>query len=137
MSTRAHSDRRDCCCGVGWWRSEASECEQGLTLRRAFTPVEAEISGFQMHVVDVGCDVAHLEERTRVGRSEGAGLPARGPFPEQVRSRMYRGRNEVEVWCGCGAYTVLLGEGCWMLSSVTKRHPQSASAEGRATGFGI
>ena len=136
MSTREHSSRRSCC-GVGWWRSEASECEQGLTLRRAVAPEKAEFSGFQMHVVDVGGCVAHLEERTRVGRPEGAGLPARGPFPSQVRSKMYRGRNVVDVMSGCGAHTVLRGEGCWMLSSGMKRHPQSAPTEGRLAGYGI
>ena len=70
MSTREHSDRRYFCCGVGWRRSEASECEHGLVLRRWFTQEKQLISGFQMQVVDVGCGVAHLEERTRVGGQE-------------------------------------------------------------------
>lgn len=137
MSTREHSDRRYYCGGVGWRRSEASGCEQRLALRRSFTPKEQVVSGFQMHVVDVGCGVAHLEERTRVGGQVGACPPTRSPFPERVRSKMCRARNVVDVVSGCGARTVLRGEGCWMLSSARKRHPQSAPSEGRLSGFEI
>lgn len=137
MSTREPSDRGYLCCGEGWWWSEAAEYEHRFVFRRALTRGEQVVSEFQMHVVVVGCGVAHLEERTRVGRRKGACLPTRGPVSRKVRSKMYRARNVVDVMGGCGARSVLRGEGCWMLSSTRKRHPQSASWEGQFADSGM